>query len=98
MDRGAWQATDHGVARVGHTLATKSPPFLKSSMMGFPGGPVVKNLPWSARDNSSIPGPGRSYMPWGRCAHVPKLMSPHSGCCEPQLLSPHATTTEARAP
>ena len=25
--RGAWQATDHGVARVGHVLVTKSPPF-----------------------------------------------------------------------
>ena len=26
MDRGAWQATMHGVARVGHDLATKPPP------------------------------------------------------------------------
>ena len=26
MDRGAWQATVHGVARVGHDLATKLPP------------------------------------------------------------------------
>ena len=26
MDRGAWQATVYGVARVGHNLATKSPP------------------------------------------------------------------------
>ena len=25
-DRGAWQATVHGVARVGHDLATKPPP------------------------------------------------------------------------
>ena len=25
MDRGAWQATVRGVARVGHDLATKSP-------------------------------------------------------------------------
>ena len=25
MDRGAWQATIHGVARVGHDLATKPP-------------------------------------------------------------------------
>ena len=28
MDRGAWQATVHGVARVGHDLATKPPPML----------------------------------------------------------------------
>ena len=26
MDRGAWWATVHGVTRVGHDLATKSPP------------------------------------------------------------------------
>ena len=26
IDRGAWQATVHGVARVGHDLATKPPP------------------------------------------------------------------------
>ena len=26
MDREAWQATVHGVARVGHDLATKPPP------------------------------------------------------------------------
>ena len=25
MDRGAWQATIHGVVRVGHDLATKPP-------------------------------------------------------------------------
>ena len=25
MDRGAWQATVHGVARVGHHLASKQP-------------------------------------------------------------------------
>ena len=28
MDREAWQATVHGVARVGHGLATKPPPGL----------------------------------------------------------------------
>ena len=26
MDRGAWQATVHGITRVGHDLATKPPP------------------------------------------------------------------------
>ena len=34
-------------------------------MEGFLGGPVVKNLPCKAGDNSSIPGPGRSHMLWG---------------------------------
>ena len=26
MDRGAWQASAHGVTRVGHNLATQPPP------------------------------------------------------------------------
>ena len=26
MDRGVWEATVHGLARVGHDLATKPPP------------------------------------------------------------------------
>ena len=29
MDRGAWQAIVHGVARVGHDLVTKPPPLPK---------------------------------------------------------------------
>ena len=29
MDKGAWQATVHGVARVGHNLTTKLPPLPK---------------------------------------------------------------------
>ena len=32
-------------------------------MVGFPGGTVVKNLPASAGDTGSSPGPGRSHMP-----------------------------------
>ena len=31
-------------------------------LWGFPGGPVVKNLPCKARDTSLIPGLGRSDM------------------------------------
>ena len=30
----------------------------------FPGGAVVKNPPASAGDMGSIPGPGRTHMPW----------------------------------
>ena len=30
----------------------------------FPGGAVAKNLPASARDTGSIPGPKRFRMPW----------------------------------
>ena len=33
MDRGAWQATAHGVARVGHDLVTKSPLPLRSRIL-----------------------------------------------------------------
>ena len=29
MDRGAWQAAVHGVARVGHDLASKPPPNIR---------------------------------------------------------------------
>ena len=35
-DRGAWQATVHGVARVGHNLATK-PPFTDGKNLKFSG-------------------------------------------------------------
>jgi len=45
MDRGAWQATVHGVTRVGHDLATKPPP-------------VVKNPPPNAGDGGLIPDQG----------------------------------------
>ena len=31
MDRGAWQATAHTVARDGHDLATKPPPLSKNN-------------------------------------------------------------------
>ena len=35
MDRGAWQATVHGLARVGHDLATKPPPLLDPEKKSF---------------------------------------------------------------
>ena len=34
MDRGAWQASVHGVTRVGHDLATKPPPIIKWKKSG----------------------------------------------------------------
>ena len=52
----------------------------------FPGGTVVKNLPASAGDTGSSPGPGRFHMPQSNEA------------CAPQLLSLRATTAEACAP
>ena len=33
MDRGAWQATVHGVAKVGHDLANKLPPPLCKNIL-----------------------------------------------------------------
>ena len=33
-------------------------------LKGFPGGSVVKNPPANAGDMGSIPGLGRSHMPW----------------------------------
>ena len=57
MGRRAWQATVHGVTRVGHDLVTKPLPYY---IWGFPGGSVVKNLPTSVGDAALIPGSGRS--------------------------------------
>ena len=34
----------------------------RNNFQGFPGGAVVKNLPASAGDTGSSPGPGRSRM------------------------------------
>ena len=59
----------------------------------FPGGAVVKNPPANAGDAGSSPGPGRSHMPWSNKALAPQLLSQGSRACEPQLLSPRATTT-----
>ena len=64
----------------------------------FPGGAVVKNLPANAGDMGSSPGLGRSHMPWSNKACAPQLLSLRSRGHKPQLLSLHATTTEAHAP
>ena len=39
---------------------------LKTGLLheGFPGGSVGKSPPAHAGDTGSIPGPGRSHMPW----------------------------------
>ena len=51
----------------------------------FPGGAVVENLPASAGDTGSIPGLGRSHMPWSSWAHAPQLLKP--ACLEPVLCN-----------
>ena len=44
----------------------------------FPGNSGDENLPVSAGDMASVPGPGRSHMPWGSQAWEPQLLSPHA--------------------
>ena len=45
-----------------------------------------------------IPDTGGSHMPQGNWAYALQLLSPSSRAHGPQLLSPHATTTEAHTP
>ena len=59
---------------------------------------MVKNPPANAGDTGLSPGPGRSHMLRSNKACVPQLLSLCSRSREPQLLSPRATATEARAP
>ena len=39
-------------------------PINKTIFTGFPGVPVVRNPLYNAGDTGSIPGLGRSHMPW----------------------------------
>ena len=65
---------------------------------GFPGGAVVKNLSANVGDTGSISAPGRSHMLRSNEARALQLLSLRSRACEPQLLSPRATTTEVHMP
>ena len=47
------------------SVLPKGLPHFKKENRGFPGGPVVKNLPRDAGDIGSISGLGRSHMPQG---------------------------------
>ena len=60
---GAFWATEWQ-KRVRHNLATEHAqirPISEKKGRGFPGGPVVKNLPCNAGDTTSAPGPGRFH-------------------------------------
>ena len=61
------------------SILVKKPP-----TWDFPGGPMVKNLPYNAGDTGSIPGQGT------KIPHAMGQLSPHT----PQLLSSHASTRE----
>ena len=51
MDRGAWQATVHGFARVGHDLATKPPPLIFSFFVySWPPNTALQDLSSLTRD------------------------------------------------
>ena len=72
--------------------------FLKFGIAGLPGGSVavVKNLPANAGDMGLIPDLRKSHMLRSNLACAPQLLSLCSRVQEPHLLSPQATTTEAR--
>lgn len=53
-------------------------------MEAFPAGPAVKNLPATAGDTGSVPGPGSFHGPRSHWACVPLLLRPHSRACAPQ--------------
>ena len=44
----------------------------KKEAEGFPGGPMVKNLPANAEDTGLITGPGRFHMPLSPGATTPE--------------------------
>ena len=49
--------------------------FLKTALLGFPGGAVVENLPADAGDAGSGPGLGGSRVPRSGWARGPRLLS-----------------------
>ena len=60
MDRGAWWATVHAVARVGHDLVIQPPPPPCYLVPQFPGGSDGKASDYNSGDLGSIPGSGSS--------------------------------------
>ena len=65
----------------------------------FPGGSVVKNPPANGGDLSSIPGSGRSHMPWSVQAGAPQLWSRgghHNWAQEPYSLCSAGTRSHRR--
>ena len=71
---------------------------IKTPILGFPGGSVVKNLPANIGDMGWISDPERFHMPWGNQAQVSQLLSLNSRVQELKLLSQCATVIEACVP
>ena len=61
----------------------------KNDQQGFPGGPMVKNLPATAGDPGLICGLGSSHMPQSNMHHAPQLLKPKCpSACAPQEKPP----------
>ena len=77
MDRGAWRATVHRVAKSWTQLKWLSTHLeLKDVSPGFPDSPVLKNWPCNTRDTGLIHGPETSYFPQSNWASVPTATEP----------------------
>ena len=74
-------------------------PALPMTFLGaFSGDSVGGNPPVHVGDVGSIPGPGRPYVLRINSAWALQLLSLCPRAQEPQLLSPHSTSTEDRVP
>ena len=62
--------------------------WLQKRLVGdLPGHPVFKNLPANVGDKGSIPGPGRSHMPWNNQVSAAQLLSKSSATRKDSLLT-----------
>ena len=62
--------------------------WLQKRLVGdLPGHPVFKNLPANVGDKGSIPGPGRSHMPWNNQVSAAQLLSKGSATRKDSLLT-----------
>ena len=71
LDLPSWSLHSTGKEDNNHTCkCEQKKQYLRCREAGFPGGSMVKNSPVNAGDTGSIPGLGRSHMPWSNYAHV----------------------------
>ena len=71
----------------------KLPKKIKTQSTGFPGGPVVRNLPASAGNIDSIAGLERSHMLRSNEAHAPQLLNPCATALEAYTRQSLCSTT-----
>lgn len=70
---------------MGHCGPGSGNPRATNRQQGFPGTPVVENLPGSARHTGLIPGLGRFHTLLGSATTVERT---HPAACAPQLEKP----------